>query len=140
MRDINTSLQRAWYEALQATGDEYWEDEEGDDRNDNLYGIIGSVTVVDDSATLSVNVQATIQISLYSKNIKYNNREALNAMAGRLFAAVKPLQYSVIDMSAYDIQMTHLTLINDVSQDTGKLGAYDYKTRILIFKQGLFIK
>ncbi len=140
MKDINTVLQTVVYDYLGQTGDEYWEDEEGDDRNDDLYGVIGPITVTDDSAMTCTKVQATFQIALHSKKAKYNNRVALNLMADRLFAALKPASNSILDLEFYNMQMTNLRLIQDTQQDSGKLGAYDYKTRILIFQCGIFIR
>lgn len=140
MKDINAPLQTVWYQALQATGDEYFVDEEPNDTPNALYGVIGAITVTDDSDMTCTKVQATIQISLHSRRSPLNNRITLNQMADRLFSAVIGNTNNVIDMSAYNIQMTNLRLIQDTQQDNGRLGNYDYKTRVLIFRQGLFIK
>lgn len=139
MIDINSSLLQAYYEAIDAAGIIVYEGEEPDDVKDKIYAVISDVTSTETSTDNSSDVECTIQISVHSWENKYNNSKALNAAVNTIFGAIKPTQNSVLDLSAYGLQMLNLLVQTDRTERLGEIAGKVYITRILVFKQDVFI-
>lgn len=139
MIDINSSLLQAYYEAIDNAGILVYEGEEPDDVKDKIYAVISDVTSVETSTDNSSDVECTVQISVHSWEYKYNNSKAVNAAVNTIFGAIKPSQNSVLDLSGYGLQMLNLLVQTDRTERLGEIGGKLYISRILVFKQNVFI-
>ena len=139
MRDINNSLIKAYYQAIKPLGYPVFEGEEPDDILDKIYIVISDVSSNDTSTKNSSDVNASIQITINSWELKYNNSKNLNTVAGLILTAIKPTPNAVLDLSASNLQMMNLNVQNDVVQNYGKLAGRVYISRNIIFSQDIFI-
>lgn len=139
MRDINTSLLQAYYEAISSIPLPVYENEEPDDIKDKIYVVISDAISRETSTDNSSDVQTTIQISVHSWEYKYNNSKTLNAAVGQILSTIKPDSKSVLDLSLYGLQMLNLSVQTDRTERMGRIGGKEFITRFLIFKQDIFI-
>ena len=139
MKDINNTLIKAYYDALSPLGYPVYEGEEPDDTLDKMYIVISDVTSNDTSTKNSSDVNAQIQITINSWELKYNNSKSLNIAAGDVLTAIKPTPNAVLDLSAGGMQMMNLNVQNDNLQNYGKLAGRVYISRNIIFQQDIFI-
>lgn len=139
MKDINNTLIKAYYDALSPLGYPVYEGEEPDDVLDKMYIVISDVTSNDTSTKNSTDVNAQIQITINSWELKYNNSKSLNIAAGDVLTAIKPTPNAVLDLSAGGMQMMNLNVQNDNLQNYGKLAGRVYISRNIIFQQDIFI-
>lgn len=139
MKDINNTLIKAYYDALSPLGYPVYEGEEPDDTLDKMYIVISDVTSNDTSTKNSTDVNAQIQITINSWELKYNNSKSLNIAAGAVLTAIKPTPNAVLDLSAGGMQMMNLNVQNDNLQNYGKLAGRVYISRNIIFQQDIFI-
>lgn len=139
MRDVNNPLIKAYYQAIEPLGYPVFEGEEPDDILDKIYIVISDVSSNDTSTKNSSDVNANIQITINSWELKYNNSKALNTVAGLILTAIKPTPNAVLDLSASNLQMMNLNVQNDVVQNYGKLAGRVYISRNIIFSQDIFI-
>lgn len=139
MIDINTSLLTAYYEALSGVGVPVYEGEEPDDIKDEIYIVMSDAVGFEQSTKNSSDVQYTLQLSVHSWKYKYNNSSDLNDVVSAVFQSIKPDSNSVLDLSANGLQMMNLSLQTDRTERYGEAGGRVYISRILIFKQDIFI-
>lgn len=139
MKDINNTLIKAYYDALSPLGYPVYEGEEPDDVLDKMYIVISDVTSNDTSTKNSTDINAQIQITINSWELKYNNSKSLNIAAGDVLTAIKPTPNAVLDLSAGGMQMMNLNVQNDNLQNYGKLAGRVYISRNIIFQQDIFI-
>lgn len=139
MKDINNPLIKAYVDALAGIGYPVYEGEEPDDTLDKVYIVINGVNSNDSSTKTTTDVNAQIQATINSWEFKYNNCKLLNEVAGLVLEAIKPNPNAVLDMSAYNMQMHNLSVVNDRQQDYGKLAGRVYISRQIVFKQDIFI-
>lgn len=139
MKEFNTSLLTAYYNAISALGIPVYEGEEPDDVLDKIYVVVSDVTSSDVSTKSSFDFNASIQLSVHSWEYKYINSKTLNETVNDILEAVKPDVNSVFDLSADGFQMTDLKLSQDITQRLGILGERKFISRILIFQQNIFI-
>lgn len=139
MKDINNTLIKAYYDALSPLGYPVYEGEEPDDVLDKMYIVISDVASNDTSTKNSTDVNAQIQITINSWELKYNNSKSLNIAAGDVLTAIKPTPNAVLDLSAGGMQMMNLNVQNDNLQNYGKLAGRVYISRNIIFQQDIFI-
>jgi mannose/fructose/N-acetylgalactosamine-specific phosphotransferase system component IIB len=139
VKDINNTLIKAYYDALKPLGYPVYEGEEPDDTLDKMYIVISDVTSNDTSTKNSTDVNAQIQITINSWELKYNNSKSLNIAAGDVLTAIKPTPNAVLDLSVGGMQMMNLNVQNDNLQNYGKLAGRVYISRNIIFQQDIFI-
>ena len=139
MRDINTALLTAYYSALQGVGVPIYEGEEPDDVKDPIYIVMSDAVGFEQSTKNSSDCQYTLQLSIHSWKYKYNNSADLNDVASAVFDAIKPNSNSVLDLSGEGLQMMNLQLQTDRTERIGEMGGRVYISRILIFKQDIFV-
>ena len=139
MRDINNPLIKAYYDAILPLGYPVYEGEEPDDELSKIYVVISDVSSNDASTKSSTDVQAQIQVTVNSWEIKYNNSKEMNIATGLILEAIKPDQNAVLDLSGSNMQMLNLSVTNDRVQPYGKLAGRVYISRQIIFKQDIFI-
>lgn len=139
MRDVNSALLQAYYEVINGLSIPVYEGEEPDDVKDKIYCVISDVTNVENSTDNSSDTTSTIQITLNSWEYKYNNSKNLNIVANQILQAIKPNSKSVLDLSIYGIQMLNLNVQTDRTERYGEVGGKIFISRILVFKQFLFI-
>lgn len=139
MKDINNTLIKAYYDALSPLGYPVYEGEEPDDVLDKMYIVISDVTSNDTSTKNSTDINAQIQITINSWELKYNNSKSLNIAAGDVLTAIKPTPNAVLDLSSGGMQMMNLNVQNDNLQNYGKLAGRVYISRNIIFQQDIFI-
>lgn len=145
MRDINTPLLKAYYEALagnivmpgSGTVVSVYEGEEPNNLQDKAYIVLGDVLSSDDSTKSSTDTATSIQIGIYTWENTYNTSLTVNDIAGQIFAIIKPSPNAVLTVA--NIQMVKLTLTTDRLERVGTLAGRKYINRILIFQQELFI-
>jgi hypothetical protein len=139
MKDINTSLLTKYYQIVDDLGIPCYEGEEPDDVKDKIYVVISDVLNTEASTDSSSDTITTIQLTINSWEYKYNNSKILNETADLILQAIKPTSTSVVDLSEFDLQMVTLKLDTDRTERYGELGGKVYISRILIFKQFIFI-
>ena len=139
MRDVNSALLQAYYEVINGLSIPVYEGEEPDDVKDKIYSVISDVTNVENSTDNSSDTTSTIQITVNSWEYKYNNSKNLNTVSNQILSAIKPDSKSVLDLSLYGIQMLNLNVQTDRTERYGEVGGKIFISRILVFKQFLFI-
>lgn len=139
MRDINTALLTAYYSALSGVGVPIYEGEEPDDVKDPIYIVMSDAVGLEQSTKNSTDVQYTLQLSIHSWKYKYNNSSDLNDVTSAVFQAIKPDSNSVLDLSGDGLQMMNLQVQTDRTERIGEMGGRVYISRILIFKQDIFV-
>ncbi len=147
MRDINTPLQKTYYEALNGNVVnnamqvvKVYEDQEPDGEDAEQYIVITGRSSSDASTKSSTDVSAEIQITVNTRKRKYNNRKELNYICDQILQIIKPTPNAVLDMETFNIQMMNLSLQSDIELDYGVLAEQAFVSRNLIFQQDLFIK
>jgi hypothetical protein len=139
MKDVNSAILQAYYEVVDNLDIPCFEGEEPDDIKNPVYCVISDVTSTETSTDNSSDVNATIQLSFHSWKYKYNNSADLNTTVGQVLEAIKPDSNSVLDLSSFGLQMLNLSIQTDRTDRIGELGGKIFITRILIFKQDIFI-
>jgi hypothetical protein len=139
MKDVNSALLQAYYEVINGLSIPVYEGEEPDDVKSKIYCVISDVTNVENSTDNSSDTTSTIQITINSWEYKYNNSKNLNTVANQILEAIKPNSKSVLDLSLYGIQMLNLNVQTDRTERYGEVGGKIFISRILVFKQFLFI-
>jgi hypothetical protein len=139
MRDVNSAILQAYYEIVNGLDIPVYEGEEPDDVKHKIYCVINDATSTETSTANTSDVNLTIQLSVHSWEYKYNNSKTLNTACGAIIDAIKPLGQSNIDLSSYGLQMCNLTLQTDRTERFGNLGGKVFISRILIFKQDIFV-
>lgn len=139
MKDINTSLLTAYYNAINGLGLPIYEGEEPDDVKDKIYVVMSDVINIESSTSNSSDTSSTIQINVHSWEYKYNNSKELNATCNQILQAIKPDSNAVLDLSADGLQMMNLNLQTDRTDRYGEIGGKIFISRILIFQQDIFV-
>jgi hypothetical protein len=139
MRDINSALLQAYYEVIDDLDIPVFEGEEPDDVKHKIYAVLSDVINIESSTSNSSDNTSTIQISIHSWEYKYNNSKTLNSAVDDIIQAIKPTSTSVLDLSAFGLQMMNLSIQTDRTERFGELGGKIFISRILIFKQNIFV-
>lgn len=139
MRDINSALLQAYYEVIDGLDIPVYEGEEPDDVKDKIYAVLSDVINIESSTDNSSDTTSTIQISVHSWEYKYNNSKSLNTAVDSILQAIKPTSTSVLDLSDYNLQMMNLSIQTDRTERFGEIGGKIFISRILIFKQNIFV-
>jgi hypothetical protein len=139
MKDVNSALLRAYYEVIDGLDIPVYEGEEPDDIKDKIYCVLSDAISIEQSTDNSTDIQTTIQVSVHSWEYKYNNSKNLNNTVGSILEAIKPTSTSVLDLSSFDLQMMNLSLQTDRTERFGEIGGKIFISRILIFKQDIFV-
>lgn len=139
MKDINTSLLTAYYNVISSLNIPIYEGEEPDDVKDKIYVVMSDVINIESSTSNTSDTSTTIQISVHSWEYKYNNSKELNATVDTLLNVIKPEPNSVLDLSAYGLQMMNLNIQTDRTERYGELGGKIFISRLLIFQQDIFV-
>ena len=139
MRDINSALLQAYYQVIDGLNIPVYEGEEPDDVKHKIYAVLSDAISIEQSTDNSTDVQTTLQVSVHSWEYKYNNSKNLNTAVGSILEAIKPTSTSVLDLSSFDLQMMNLSLQTDRTERFGEIGGKIFISRILIFKQDIFV-
>jgi len=139
MKDVNTAILTAYYQIVDGLSIPVYEGEEPDDLKDKIYCVISDATSTETSTDNSSDVNLTVQLSVHSWEYKYNNSKTLNTTVGSIIEAIKPTSTSVLDLSSFGLQMMNLSLQTDRTDRMGELGGKVFISRILIFKQDIFV-
>jgi hypothetical protein len=139
MRDVNSAILQAYYEIVDGLDIPVYEGEEPDDLKHKIYCVINDATSTETSTFNSSDVNLTIQLSVHSWEYKYNNSKILNTACGQIIEAIKPTSTSNLDLSSFGLQMSNLSLQTDRTERFGNLGGKVFISRILIFKQDIFV-
>ena len=139
MKDINSALLQAYFEAISAIPIPVYENEEPDDIKDKIYVVLSDVSSIERSTKNSSDLTATIQISVHSWEYKYNNSKTVNNAVDQIFAAIRPDSNSFLDLSEFGLQMLNLGVQLDRTERIGRIGGKEFITRYIIFKQDIFI-
>jgi hypothetical protein len=138
MKDINSPLLKAYFSVIDNLDIKVYEGEEPDNVADKIYVVLSNITSNETSTKSSIDVNATIQVSIHSWESKYNNSKNLNIAVGQILDAIKPSSNSVLDLSEFGLEMLNLTKQSDSTQNLGNLNGRVYISRILVFKQDIF--
>ncbi|CAB4148496.1 hypothetical protein UFOVP535_7 [uncultured Caudovirales phage] len=139
MRDVNSAILQAYYEIIDGLDIPVYEGEEPDDVKHKIYCVINDATSTETSTFNSSDVNLTIQLSVHSWEYKYNNSKTLNTACGQIIEAIKPTSTTNLDLSSFGLQMSNLSLQTDRTERFGNLGGKVFISRILIFKQDIFV-
>jgi hypothetical protein len=139
MKDINNALFKAFFDAVTALDIPCFEGEEPDDVKHQLYCVISDPISQDASTDNSSDTQTTIQVTFHSWEYKYNSSYSLNGYVGQFLQSILPTSTSVLDLSAFDLQMMNLSIQQDRIERYGEMGGKNYISRVLIFKSNIFV-
>ena len=139
MRDVNSALLQAYYQVIDGLDIPVFEGEEPDDVKHKIYAVLSDAISIEQSTDNSTDVKTTLQVSVHSWEYKYNNSKNLNTAVGSILEAIKPTSTSVLDLSSFDLQMMNLSLITDRTERFGEIGGKIFISRILVFKQDIFV-
>jgi hypothetical protein len=139
MRDINSALLQAYYEVIDDLDIPVFEGEEPDDVKHKIYVVLSDVINIESSTDNSSDTTSTIQISVHSWEYKYNNSKTLNSTVDDIIQAIKPTSTSVLDLSEFNLQMMNLSIQTDRTERFGEIGGKIFISRILVFKQNIFV-
>jgi hypothetical protein len=139
MRDVNSALLQAYYQVIDGLNIPVYEGEEPDDVKHKIYAVLSDAISIEQSTDNSSDVQTTIQVSVHSWEYKYNNSKNLNLAVDSILQAIKPTSTSVLDLSLSGLQMMNLMVQTDRTERFGELGGKIFISRILIFKQDIFV-
>lgn len=129
----------AYYNVISALDLPVYEGEEPDDIKDKIYVVLSDAISIETSTDNSSDFSTTLQVSIHSWEYKYNNSKLLNEATGQILEAIKPTSTSVLDLSGDGLQMLNLKLQNDRTERIGEMGGKVYISRVLVFKQDIFI-
>ncbi len=129
----------AYYNVISALDLPVYEGEEPDDIKDKIYVVLSDATSIETSTDNSSDVNTTLQVSIHSWEYKYNNSKLLNEATGQILEAIKPTSTSVLDLSGDGLQMLNLSVQTDRTERFGEMGGKVYISRVLVFKQDIFI-
>ena len=116
MRDVNSAILQAYYEIIDGLDIPVYEGEEPDDVKHKIYCVINDATSTETSTSKS-----------------------LNTACGQIIEAIKPTSTTNLDLSSFGLQMSNLSLQTDRTERFGNLGGKVFISRILIFKQDIFV-
>ena len=139
MIDINTPLQKAFYDAIVTTGVPVYEGEEPDDLTAPIYAVIQDVQSQDAGDLNTRARQAQVTVSVHSWKLKYNNSADLNTSVGLILGALLPGTSSALDLTGSGLQMVTMSLQSDITQRLGKIGGREYISRVLIFNSKIVV-
>jgi hypothetical protein len=139
MRDVNSDITQAYYEVINNLNIPVYQGEEPDNVKDKIYVVISAISSNEKSTKNSSDMELTIQLTINSWDYKYNNTKSLNTAVNQILSAIKPEQNSVLDLSSFGLQMLNLSIQTNIEQDYGRLVDRTYVTRVIIFKQHIFI-
>lgn len=139
MKDVNSALLQAYYQVIDGLNIPVYEGEEPDDVKDKIYCVLSDAISIEKSTDNSSDVQTTLQVSVHSWEYKYNNSKNLNLAVDSILQAIKPTSTSVLDLSLAGLQMMNLSVQTDRTERFGEIGGKVFISRILIFKQDIFV-
>jgi hypothetical protein len=139
MRDVNSALLQAYYQVIDGLGIYVYEGEEPDDIKHNIYAVLSDAISIEQSTDNSTDVKTTLQVSVHSWEYKYNNSKNLNLAVDSILQAIKPTSTSVLDLNLSGLQMMNLSVITDRTERFGEIGGKIFISRILVFKQDIFV-
>ena len=139
MRDVNSALLQAYYQVIDGLDIPVFEGEEPDDVKHKIYAVLSDAISIEQSTDNSSDVKTTLQVSVHSWEYKYNNLKNLNLAVDSILQAIKPTSTSVLDLGLAGLQMMNLSVITDRTERFGEIGGKIFISRILIFKQDIFV-
>jgi hypothetical protein len=139
MRDVNSALLQAYYQVIDGLNIPVYEGEEPDDIKDKIYCVLSDAISIEQSTDNSTDLLTTIQVSVHSWEYKYNNSKNLNFTVDSILQAIKPTSTSVLDLNLSGLQMMNLQVQTDRTERFGEIGGKIFISRILIFKQNIFV-
>jgi hypothetical protein len=139
MRDVNSALLQAYYQVIDGLDIPVFEGEEPDDVKHKIYAVLSDAISIEQSTDNSSDVKTTLQVSVHSWEYKYNNSKNLNLAVDSILQAIKPTSSSVLDLGLAGLQMMNLSVITDRTERFGEIGGKIFISRILIFKQDIFV-
>lgn len=138
MIDINSALLEAYYSVINGLNIPVYEGQEPDNVTDKIYAVLGNINTTDASTKNSSDVNCTIECAVHSWEFKYNNSKTLNTTVNNIIQAIKPLPNSSLDLSDFGLQMLNLS-VNTRTQNYGNIDGRVYISRIITFRQDIFI-
>jgi hypothetical protein len=139
MKDVNSSITQVYYELINNLSIPVHEGEEPDNVKEKLYCVISDISSRETSTKNTSDLSYTVQIRINSWEYKYNNSKSVNETADLILQEIKPFPNSVLDISSFGLQMLNLTLQSDITDRFGELAGRVYISRILTFKQDIFV-
>jgi hypothetical protein len=139
MRDVNSALLQSYYQVIDGLSIPVYEGEEPDDVKHKIYCVLSDAISIEQSTDNSTDVKTTLQVSVHSWEYKYNNSKNLNLAVDSILQAIKPTSTSVLDLNLAGLQMMNLSVITDRTERFGEIGGKIFISRILIFKQDIFV-
>mgnify|MGYP003656323715 CR=1 FL=1 len=147
MRDVNSAILQAYYEIIDGLDIPVYEGEEPDDVKHKIYCVINDATSTE---TISSLIKGLMQKEGMLMNIDSSEKEieffaysayskSLNTACGQIIEAIKPTSTTNLDLSSFGLQMSNLSLQTDRTERFGNLGGKVFISRILIFKQDIFV-
>jgi metal-dependent HD superfamily phosphatase/phosphodiesterase len=141
MKDINATLQKSYYTALNgivyndAAVSVYYMTAPDDLAVDN-YIIFAGVTNNDISTKGSSDTNTLMRVTIHTKSNKYNSGQAANNIAGQVLSRIYPNSQSVLTLEG--AQMFSTELASDNTQDYSIKNSVSFIDRILIFRHKIY--
>ena len=130
MKDINTPLQKAYYDAISALSIPVFEGEEPNNTNEPIYVVLHDINSTEASNKYSFAFNASIQVSIHSIKSNVNNSVDINEKAGLILDAIKPEAISSLLADGILIVTTNISVDR---QTRSKIGDTAFITRDIIF-------
>lgn len=137
MTDVNTSLIKAYYDAIKTLGYPTYEGEEPDNLTDKVYIVISDVTNTDASTQSTSDTNSSIQVTINTWELEYNTSKTVNTVAGQIFGVIKALPTDTLALAG--MQMCSLRVGTDTTTRPVSLAGRKFILRVIIFQQNIFI-
>lgn len=138
MKDVNLALRTFYNTVLSAIGVPCFANYIPVGAEAETYIVFSNVSNTDVSTKQSSDVQAIMQVGIYTFSDTGNSGEAVDALAQRVFSILYPNSQATHSLGA-GLQMLSTSLSNDQTQDSIIVGQRVYIDRILQFKHEIFI-
>lgn len=143
MKSVNYPLRKIYHAAL--TGITYnsvtvrnFYQKAPDDITDNYYIVFSGVSNNDLSSKQKANTGTSIQVTIHTHEMKYNDGRAANEIAQSVFDVIYPTPDTIHDLSGDGLQLVNTKLTGDFEQPYNIQGAREYLDRILTFTHRIY--
>ncbi len=139
MRDVNYILRKAYYTAISGLSIECYYQQAPQSAGDN-YVIIKSISNIDNSTKSTVDINASIQITVYTKSFKSNTGKDAEDIANDILQTIYPTPDYNISVDDSDVQVVRTEMVNDITNDYNAKDGYIFIDRTITFRHNIFIK
>lgn len=143
MKSVNYSLRKMYYAALNGlnyngTLIKAFYQKAPDNISDPVYIVYSAVNNADVSSKQNSDTNTSIQVTIHSHELKYNDGRAADDIAGLIFAAIYPTSHAQGDLITDGLQIVDTVLSADSTLSYNIQGAREYLDRQLVFTHRIY--